>query len=258
MASLIEQLRMQPPPASGYTEAVQNLMQAKSGKAIDETGGPRATNIQEQVQNKLAETQTKEVAQQANLQAQQRGQEQRAVEQQFAQQKTQLREEEISTQETYQRQVEAALNDYQRGLKTLDVNKQAAKVEQLGFQLRLSNQNYIMQLKTEAARDKITSEAAFREALQRTVFADEIDLLGTDLDFRMLLKADDAKFLKELASIDIDTAMAIAASEAKAANTQAIVSGTTKVIEAGTTYASRSSPEAGSGGGVGRSGQAMT
>lgn len=240
MATLLEQLRQQAPSAVNQTEAVQGLLDARSGKAIDDTGGPRATNIQEQVQNKLTETQLKEIAQQANLQAEQLGQEQRGVQQQFAQQKEQLNETEITAQETYQRQVEASLNDYERNIKTLDVAKQGAKVEQLGFQLRLSNQNYIMQLKTEAARDKITSEAAFREALQRTIFADEIDLFSSDLDFRMLLKADDAQFQKMIAQIDIDTALAIASSAAKDAAAQQITSGVKTLVEAGATYASRS------------------
>lgn len=237
MASLLEQLRQQG-PTGNQTEAVQNLLQARSGKAVGAGGGPRASNIQEQVQNKLTETQLTDVAQQASLQAQQRGQEQRGVEQQFAQQKAELTEQDISSQETYQRQVEATLKDYERNIKILDVTKQGAKIEQMGFQLRLSNQNYIMQLKDAAARDRITNSLAFNEALQRTIFADEIDLISSDLDFRMLLKADDAEFQKMLARIDIDTALAIASSQAKDTAAQQTVSGVNQLIQAGATYAS--------------------
>ena len=237
MATLLEQLRQQGPTGT-QTQQVENLLSARTGKASAPGSGPRATNIQEQVQDQLTRGQLADVAQQASLQAQQQGQEQRAVEQQFQQQKAQLNEQDISTQEAYQRQVEASLKDYQRNIKQLDVAKQAAKVEQLGFQLRLTNQNYIMQLKDAAARDRITSEIGFREALQRTIYKDEIDLLSSDLDFRMLLKADEAEFQKMLAKIDIDTALAIAAASAKDAAAQSIVSGVNKLVTAGATYAS--------------------
>jgi len=238
MATLLEQLRQQGPTGT-QTQQVESLLSARSGKATGPGAAPRATNIQEQVQDQLTRNQLTDVAQQANLQSQQQGQEQRAVEQQFAQQKAQLDEQSISSQETYQRQVEASLKDYQRIIKQLDVAKQGAKVEQLGFQLRLSNQNYIMKLKDTAARDKITSAVSFNEALQRTVFADEIDLLSSDLDFRMLLKADDATFNKMLAQIDIDTALEIAKAQAKDTAAQQTVSGVNTLIQAGATYASR-------------------
>jgi hypothetical protein len=221
------------------TEQAQNLLSARSGKATAPGAAPRATNIQEQVQDQLTRGQLSEVAQQASLQSRQQGQEQRAVEQQFAQQTAQLNEQDIASQETYQRQVEAALKDYQRNIKQLDVAKQGAKVEQLGFQLRLSNQNYLMQLKNAAARDRITSAVGFQEALQRTVFADEIDLMSSDLDFRMLLKADDAQFNKMLAQIDIDTALEIAKAQAKDAAAQQTVSGINQLIQAGASYASK-------------------
>lgn len=236
MATLLEQLRQQGPTGT-ETQQISNLLSARSGKATAPGATPRATNIQEQVQDQLTRGQLKDVAQQSALQSAQLGQEQRAVEQQYAQQQAQLDEQSISQQETYQRQVDAALKDYSRNIKQLDVTRQGAKVEQLGFQLRLSNQSYIMQLKTEAARDRITSEAGFREALQRSIFADEIDLFSSDLDFRMLLKVDDAQFMRQLASMDIDTAMAIASAEAKANSTQAIVSGTSQLIQGAATYA---------------------
>jgi hypothetical protein len=238
MATLLEQLRQQGPTGE-QTQQVQSLLSARTGKATAPGAAPRATNIQEQVQDQLTRGQLADTAQQASMQAQQQGQEQRAVEQQFQQQRAQLNEQDINTQEAYQRQVEASLKDYQRNIKQLNVAKQAAKVEQLGFQLRLSNQNYIMQLKDAAARDRITNAVSFNEALQRTIFKDEIDLLSSDLDFRMLLKADEAEFQKMLAKIDIDTALAIAAASAKDSATQSIVSGVNKFVTAGATYTSR-------------------
>lgn len=241
MASLLEQLRQQGPMGGAgiQTQQAENLLSARSGKAVTPGAAPRATNIQEQVQDQLTRGQLADVAQQSSMQAAQQGQEQRAIEQQFAQQKAQLSEQDISTQETYQRQVEAALKDYERNIKQLDVAKQGAKVEQLGFQLRLSNQNYVMQLKDAAARDRITSDTGFKEALQRTIFADEIDLLSTDLDFRMLLRADDAQFQKMVANIDIDTALAIASAQAKDAASQQMMGGINTLISAGATYAAR-------------------
>lgn len=239
MPTLLEQLRQQQPNLSAGTETagIQNLLSARTGKATEEEGGPRATNLQEQIQDTLNRNQQTEIAQQAQATATQRGQDQRAVEQQFQQQNQQLDEQSISQQEAYQRQAQAALSDFQRGIRTLDVSKQGAKVEQLGFQLRLSNQTYIMKLRDAATRDKITSAIGFTEAIQRAIFADEQELLGRDLDFRMFLKYDDAKFTKELANMDIDTAIAIASGQAKDAGAAAFTSGVTKIVEAGATYA---------------------
>jgi hypothetical protein len=241
MPTLLDQLRQQQPNLQAGTETsgIQKLLSARTGKATDEEGGPKATNLQEQIQDSLNRNQQVDIAQQAQLAATQRGQEQQAIEQQFKQQNLQLSEQSVSQQEAYQRQAQAALSDFQRGIRTLDVAKQGAKVEQLGFQLRLSNQTYIMKLKDAAARDKITSAIGFSEAIQRTIFADEQDLLGRDLDFRMLLKYDDAKFTKELGQMDIDTAMAIAAGQAKDAGAAAFTSGVTQIVTAGATIAAK-------------------
>jgi len=241
MPTLLDQLRQQQPNLEAGTETagIQQLLSARTGKATGDEGGPKATNLQEQIQDTLNRQQLTGVAQQAQVAATQRGQEQQAVQQQFQQQNQQLDEQSIGQQEAYQRQAQAALSDFQRGIRTLDVTKQGAKVEQLGFQLRLSNQSYVSQLKDAAARAKITSAIGFSEAIQRSVFADEQDLLGRDLDFRMLLKYDDAKFTRELGQMDIDTAMAIAAGQAKDAGAAAFTSGVTQVVTAGATMAAK-------------------
>lgn len=231
-----------PEPVS-QTEQAQRLLEARTGRETTRTG-PKATSIGEAMANQQTRMGLNQIAQAGQIQAEQFRLSQEQVEQQYRQQVEQLNEEQIARQEQYQRQVEALLGELTRGTKQINVAREGAKAEQLGFQLRLSNEKYINNLREQAARDKLVSDIDFKEAIIRTTFSDELDLLGKDLDFRLMLKADDAQFQKMLANIDIETAIAIASSQSQSASAQMVVGGVVQAIQAPIKYYSEKENEA--------------
>jgi uncharacterized membrane protein YebE (DUF533 family) len=63
----------------------------------------------------------------------------------------------------------------------------------------------------------------FNEELQRSVWADEIEILNSDFSFKSTLRADERTFEREMANMDLDTAIALASSANQAAGmTQAL------------------------------------
>ena len=99
----------------------------------------------------------------------------------------------------------------------LDIKKNQAKLEQAGFLMRLSDDKYTTNLQMNGRRDRLDSEAGFKEALLRTTFADELDLFNNDLEFRALMRADDRAFQERLAKMNIDMAIKLASAENQAA-----------------------------------------
>ena len=112
----------------------------------------------------------------------------------------------------------------------LDLDRYKSDVNQLLFNLRMQNTQYIDNLKIEGAKSRLMDRNRFQEAMSEAVFADEIDLLKNDLGFRRAMqssmldaqgKAQDRSrtFEKYLSSIDIDMALKVAMADSDARNT---------------------------------------
>jgi len=127
----------------------------------------------------------------------------------------------------------ALLDDVRAKKLDLELDKHRALAEDIAASMRLSNERYISQLQIEGTKRRLRNQAAFQDELARATFGNKIELLKNLLGHKEVLAANDAEFAKALADIDINTALAIASAEAKAAQTVAIVSGATKVLEGG-------------------------
>lgn len=224
----------QPLPQPTQTQQVQQLLTTKAtGRAAGPSAAPKATNIQEQVAINQARIQQQEL-QRAGMEAgTQLGMQAQEAQQQYEQSVAQLDEKQIGIQEQYQRQVEATFRDLARGAKEIDFQKDAAKVEQLGFQLRLSNSKYIDQVKMEGARSRLNSELAFKEALTLAIFDEQEKLLRSSLDFKRMMDADGREFNERLASMNLDLALEMAAIENKGQQQANMISGMTGVVKGG-------------------------
>lgn len=260
-------LAQQQPIAPTQTQQAQQLLTTKAtGRAAGPGAAPKATNIQEQIAIQNTRLQQQELQKAGAEAAGQMGLQAAEAEQQYQQSVSELDEKQISAQEQYQREVEAVMRDLARGTRQIDFQRDQAKAEQIGFQLRLSNDKYINNLRTEGARNRLISAANFREQLQRTIFAEEEALLRSDLSFRALMSADEREFLRRLSEIDIENALALASSEAKGDNAKAMWGGIESVIKGGIQAgAAMYEPsvdggpsESGAGGGPNRVTQVMT
>lgn len=246
MASLFEQVQknlaqaaapQSTMPQGGQTEAIQQLARGASGKAI--SGGPRVEDTAERMQLQQAGLAQKALAGEVALQQEQASQQQRAIQEEATLQNTQFDEQAIASKEKSQQQVQSLLNDFVRNQKSLDFNKEKAKMEQLGFHMRLGNDQYVDKLKAEGTKMRLDNEIAFNEALQNSMFSDELDLLKNDLSFRSALSADERQWKEEMANMDLATAQSLADISAMAANSQGYWGGVSGVVSGGTQVASQ-------------------
>lgn len=212
--------------ATDATSSLQGLMAARGGKAM--SGGaptPRLSNVQEQVQQNLAAQQQGQVQQQGQMQA--RNIEQAAASQQQAvgQAEQEIDANRVEMIDKFAAESERLLRDFSREGRQLNLQKDAAKLEQLGFNLRLADDKYINQLQSEGKKARLNNAANFEFELTKAVFADEQELFNSSLQFKSLMKAKDRDFQRELGEMDIETALQIATSNANAANSATLWGG---------------------------------
>lgn len=224
-------------PAAGDLGQTQEIAKTinvgQTGKDIDTTGEAAASSIGEQVARQQTETAATEQARAGA--EQQRGLETQynKLSQDYDYAQRELGEQQRQTQNNLLDRASQILTEFEQGSRELDYNKDKAKMEQLGFTMRLSNQQYVDTLQREGKRARLDNALAFKEALQRQVYRDEEDLLANNLDFRKLLAADQRTFENELGQINIDQALAIASAESREANDKAKWSGINDITQGG-------------------------
>ena len=228
-------------PQLGQTQAVQRLATAKTGKAAE---GPVLSSQQEKLaaaqgiaalgqQVGAEQQQFRELEEQENL-----------LKQRAEQTAAKTTEQALNVSQQMQQRVTKLLDSFQKDVGQLNLQRNKAKLEQLGFNLRLSNQQYVDKLKAHGRKARLDSQLSFAEAAAQAVFADEMELFQNDLSFRSLLKASDREFEKELANIDIQTALQIAAADRDAANQRLMWEGVGGLTQSGIDIYSAYKPEA--------------
>lgn len=215
------------PTAGEQTEQAQGLMAtAQTGKALQPgTGQARLSSIGEKLASMNTLMGAQQVTQQAGLQSM--AQEQQGA---FAQQQQQgalatISQQRLDMTQDFNNKIKGMMQDQSQNLATLDVSKDKSRVEQMGFMLRLGNEEYINKLQTEGAKARLDSKASFDDALNRTVFADETSMLNNNLQFRSMMGADQRQFNQDLSTIDLDFSLQMAQAENKAASSQMMWSG---------------------------------
>lgn len=216
----------------GTTKALQRVQQAATGKA--RTAGPIEEDIlPEQVA--LQEAEQMQRVQQAQEQQLAVGVEQKktAQEQEMQFGLQDMDEKEVGARQDLLNKSMAILQDFQQGRAKLEVAKDRAKMEQALFGMRLANKKYTDQLEIEGKRRRLDNAIQFKEALTEALFKEELDMLKSDIEFKRKLAADEREFEKLLASMDLETALRLAAGETEALQVAQIVSGSKEVISGG-------------------------
>lgn len=232
---------LQKPGLTDETSKLGTLLRAKSGKAV---GGPEASasNLQEQQavvqsgQQMQEQVAPQAAIQQAGLEQQQVGQQQQ--EEQQVQEIQQARKF-----DTIQNKLKTTsiLNELERDKDRLDIAKDKAKLEQVGFQLRLQDKQYLDNLQREGSRSRLNSEVGFKEAMADEVLGNSKQLLSKNLEGRSVLDADDRTFRKSLAAMGVQDAYGMFKEDQKSAKQRAAWEGAgalgTAGIGAAGTYA---------------------
>lgn len=125
------------------------------------------------------------------------------------------------------------LQQFETGQKTLRTQQDISDLEQVGFGLRLQNDQYINQLQDIGQRQRLDDQLSFKKQLAQTVFQDQQDILQNEIAFNRMMDADDREFAEELAQMDINYAMQVADNAAKSAATRQIATGIGGTITGG-------------------------
>lgn len=217
----------------GQTEAVEKISRAASGKALTSGVGPsRSRQTEKQVASQVEQGQR---ALQEQIQAEAVGQAQqtRAIQEQAKFENKLLSQQQLDMQDKFIVKQQEILSSFVRSGREIDLNKEKAKAEQLGFMMRLNTDYYLTDLNDEANRAMLQDDIEFQEELARTLFNEELDLFRDDLDFRSMINADEREFELDIANINIDFALKMAESSAEQANQQMMWQGFGTAVEGG-------------------------
>lgn len=201
------------------TEEVGQLQQKReTGKELPTTTGAVRGNVEEQAALQESEEQRREMmsgfAQQEALrdvQEEQLGIQEEAGRESFRQQIA-------SQKQRYDVATDKLLATLAQGTAQMTTQQEIQALESLGFAQRLGNEKYRAALEMEGRKHRLEDATEFQEALAKSAFEDEIDLFRDNIQFKQIMDLEDAEFHKALADMDVDTALSIAAANAKAEN----------------------------------------
>lgn len=228
----------------GAQQDASAINRAAAGKASPTSGGSGPSRSNQQAEGLVDQVQQGAEAIQRDAQIGQLAISQQAEAQakQAAFQDKMLSEQELNQREKFLATQEQILGDYTKGVRTLDLEKDKSRLEQLGFGMRLGSDKYISQLQQEAHKARLGDALRFDEEMKRAVFADEEELLRNDLQFRALMNARGRDLQDQLATIDIDTAIALAMADNKAANQRNMWEGIGQAVSAGAGFLGKYKP----------------
>lgn len=212
MANLLEALQ---PQMQDTTSQLSGLLRAKSGKAVSAPAGALSTQ-QEQAAVAQAGQAMQPVQQAAAMQQAEQQQQARGIEQQVGQQQAEITQSRQANQLKTQLQSQQLLQDLEQNKGKIDMARYQASMEQLGQNLRLSNQKYVDNLQREGSRARLNDDLQFREQLARSVMADNKSLLEKQLGNKSILAANDREFSIAMAKMGVQDAWSMFQNEGKA------------------------------------------
>lgn len=122
---------------------------------------------------------------------------------------------------------------YERSNKELGARRDAAELEQLGFQLALRDKEYLDEINRIAAVDSLENEIAYRNETAKLVWGEELNNYLNQIDFQKGQDVDNAEWAKQLAAIDLDSAREVARMSAESTSQSAIYTGIGTIATAG-------------------------
>jgi hypothetical protein len=241
MATLLETLKKNlggvgasTAPIADETGQVQQLLAAKKGIVGPATAlGPKGLSVAETAARGQTQQQLQQVGQQAGLQA--TAIEQAAAGQQQEQRQQEQRVEAQRAESNLRNKVETenVLRNLEQAKATLTEDQRQAGIEQVGAMLRFQNEDYIRNLQREGDRARLKDKVAFDEQLANDIFADNIAGKKIFYENQALFDASDRDFNKEVAKIDINTAIQMAKENAAFGQKQAQVQGVAEIAKTG-------------------------
>lgn len=230
-------------PPGGQTEVLRRAQQAATGKGETGLAAPVASELERTAV--MAEQQkTQDAQQQALSTASQVKRAATQLEKDTLDGLDQLTEQQASQVQQYRQKALSILDNLGRNKQQLSFAKQKSAVEQAGFLTRLSNKKYVDELQMAGRRQRLDNAAAFKSAVLENTFKEQEDLLRSDLSFRRALGADQREFTKYIASMTLDTALALATGQLQTQSQAGMYSGLSTLASTATdAYAKNNTTE---------------
>jgi hypothetical protein len=217
----------------GQTEQLRRAAVASTGKAETGLAAPVQSELErtavaaEAVKTQDAQAQATRTAEQVTRAATQ-------LEKDTLDGLDQLTEQQASQVQQYRQKAVSILDSLNRNRQQLSFAKQKSAVEQAGFLSRLSNKKYVDELHTAGKRQRLDEMSNFKNAVLESTFKDMEDLMQSDLAFRRAMGADAREFAKYMATMDLDTALAVATGQLQSQASAGQYSGLSAAVGAGT------------------------
>lgn len=223
----------QPTAANERTEEVRGLQRAISGKQVDTSSQAVSGNLAEKLATQQAAKQESDTQQQFQDIEQVINQRAEAIAQQFDAAQIQQLEKGLNIKQQLTQRATELLNNAGRQGQQLDVQKQRAQMEQLGFTLRMNNDKYMRDLQDAGTRSRLDNDANFREEYQRSLWSNEMELFNSDLDFQRLIQAEGREVMEILNNMEIDKMIQLGETAASQASQQAIYNSLNSFVNVG-------------------------
>jgi hypothetical protein len=217
----------------GFTNTINQTIQAKSGKTGTNQGLGQTGSLGEEQGLEQANLQMANLNDQANASNAQIGLQEEEQTQKFEQGKQSLVQESAAQKQNLRIKSMQLLDQLELAQNDLNTKQKIAGLEQAGFLLAQQDKDYMNQLEMEGKKRRLDDEANFRLELQKTTLGDMYDLFQDDLAFKGMFNANEREFTRQLAQIDINTAINIGRAQIQESNTQAIFTGVGGLASAG-------------------------
>lgn len=153
--------------------------------------------------------------------------------------------------------VDDIFSQFQQSNQELELRKDNAQLEQLGFQAALANKSYLQEIDAIARQRGLENDLSFKKEYARLKSGEQMDSLIRQLGWKGIADADDRAFQEQLARMSVDQAISLANAQMAQSNKQAIASGIIKGagVAATTDWKSPSAPSSeleNTGGGANR------
>lgn len=190
----------------GATEATFQDLRAAGGKQAAGTPSGQS-GVAEQLGIAQQQEAQSQVTDQLQGQAQQAGVQEAQQQLQQEQFETQQKMQNRANDQQYQQQLDSMYNNLSQNHQQMDQQEKELAMEQLAFDQRLDNQQYVAGLEDRARRARLEEGNNFQEEMRKQVMGDQLALLEADFDNRMMEANKQDKYTLEQARSDAAFAM---------------------------------------------------
>lgn len=189
-------------PQMGQGQDIATLIKARSGKAQQAGAAPAMSNVAEQVAANQVKTAQTQLGAEGKIQAAQQQEQSADIQQNAQQSNKQFQEQRADQKQNLRIKTDQILDEYATGQKKIRNMKDIENLEQVGFSIRLNNDQYINQLQNEGNRARLDDMAEFRYQAAQDAWGLKDNQMMDQRAFSDMMSMSDREFQEKLAEYD--------------------------------------------------------